>query len=71
MYLEELFHWLMTVVDSLPLEDKYKDESFKAAVDHVASCLMVNSSLVSYIVCYLSPWPVLYRNFCAGAIFHC
>lgn len=41
MYLEELFHWLMTVVDSLPLEDIYKDTAFKNATDHVASCLMV------------------------------
>lgn len=46
MYLEELFHWLMTVVDSLPLEEKYKDEAFKSAVDHVAECLLVNSSLL-------------------------
>ncbi|KAF9520715.1 hypothetical protein BS47DRAFT_1323341 [Hydnum rufescens UP504] len=40
MYMEELYHWLMTVVDSLPLEDKYKDQAFKAAFDHVSSCLM-------------------------------
>jgi hypothetical protein len=39
--MEELYHWLMTVVDSLPLEDKYKDQAFKAAFDHVSSCLMV------------------------------
>jgi len=42
LYLEELFHWLMTVVDSLPLEDLYKDTAFKNATDHVASCLMVS-----------------------------
>ncbi|KAF8323410.1 exocyst complex component, sec15 subunit [Clavulina sp. PMI_390] len=40
MYLEELYHWLMTVVDSLPLEEKYKAGAFKAAVDHVASYLL-------------------------------
>lgn len=39
--MEELYHWLMTVVDSLPLEDKYKDQAFKAAFDHVAECLSV------------------------------
>ena len=45
MYLKELFHWLMTVVDSLPLEDKYKDGAFKAAMDHVANSLMVRASV--------------------------
>jgi hypothetical protein len=50
MYLEELFHWLMTVVDSLPLEDKYKDIAFKNATDYVASCLMVSLG-ASYIQC--------------------
>jgi hypothetical protein len=45
MYLEELFHWLMTVVDSLLLDDKYKDAAFKAALDHVAGNLMVRSWL--------------------------
>lgn len=37
MQMEELYHWLMTVVDSLPLENKYKDQAFKAALDYVAS----------------------------------
>ncbi len=36
MQVEELYHWLMTVVDSLPLESKYKDQAFKAALDYVA-----------------------------------
>ncbi|KAF8341518.1 exocyst complex component, sec15 subunit [Cantharellus anzutake] len=37
MQMEELYHWLMTVIDSLPLENKYKDQAFKAALDYVAS----------------------------------
>lgn len=56
MYLEELFHWLMTVVDSLPLEEKYKDGAFKAALDHVATSLMVRSMLLIYRVACLETY---------------
>ena len=46
--MEELYHWLMSVVDSLPLEEKYKDQAFKAAFDHVANCLMVRPAGFQY-----------------------
>ena len=41
MYLFELAHWLATVVDSLVVQDAYKDEAYKAAVQYIADCLMV------------------------------
>ena len=51
MYLFELAHWLATVVDSLVVQDAYKDEAYKAAVQYIADCLMVLSfSLWMYIL---------------------
>ena len=43
MYLYELAHWLATVVDSLVVQDGYKDEAYKAAVGYIADGLMVSS----------------------------
>ncbi|KIJ70132.1 hypothetical protein HYDPIDRAFT_172026 [Hydnomerulius pinastri MD-312] len=40
MYLYELVNWLTTVVDSLAIEDTYKDEAYKGAVGYIAECLM-------------------------------
>ncbi|KAH8113224.1 exocyst complex component, sec15 subunit [Phellopilus nigrolimitatus] len=40
MYLYELAHWLATVVDSLVVQNAYKDEAYKAAVQYIADCLM-------------------------------
>ncbi|EGO02172.1 hypothetical protein SERLA73DRAFT_177975 [Serpula lacrymans var. lacrymans S7.3] len=40
MYLFELVHWLTTVVDSLVIEETYKDEAYKGAVAYIAECLM-------------------------------
>ena len=42
MYLYELAHWLATVVDSLVVQESYKDEAYKAAVDYIADCLMAS-----------------------------
>lgn len=43
MYLYELAHWLATVVDSLVVQEQYKDEAYKAAVQYIAECLIVSS----------------------------
>ncbi|THH11729.1 hypothetical protein EW145_g467 [Phellinidium pouzarii] len=40
MYLYELAHWLATVVDSLVVQDAYKNEAYKAAVQYIAECLL-------------------------------
>ncbi|KZT29334.1 exocyst complex subunit Sec15-like protein [Neolentinus lepideus HHB14362 ss-1] len=40
VYLYELFNWLTTVLDSLIIKDVYKDESYRGAVNYIASCLM-------------------------------
>ncbi|KDQ20586.1 hypothetical protein BOTBODRAFT_26590 [Botryobasidium botryosum FD-172 SS1] len=40
MYLYELVNWLVTVVDSLVLDEKYKDAAFKSALEHVAHWFM-------------------------------
>lgn len=42
MYLFELAHWLSTVVDSLVVQDAYKDDAYRIAVSYVADCLMVS-----------------------------
>ena len=42
MYLYELAHWLATVVDSLVVQESYKDEAYKAAVNYIADCLMAS-----------------------------
>jgi hypothetical protein len=39
-YLNELLRWLTTVVDTLQLEDSYKDTAYRAALEHVAGCFM-------------------------------
>lgn len=44
MYLYELVNWLMTIVDSLQLDERYKDEAYKAALQHVATSLAVRVS---------------------------
>lgn len=41
MYLYELVNWLTTVVDSLVVKERYKDEAYKGAVGYIAQCLMV------------------------------
>jgi hypothetical protein len=41
MYLYELVNWLTTVVDSLAVEEKYRDTAYKAALEHVSACFMV------------------------------
>lgn len=41
MYLYELVNWLTTVVDSLVIKETYKDKAFSAAVDYLASNLIV------------------------------
>ncbi|KAG1752614.1 exocyst complex subunit Sec15-like-domain-containing protein [Suillus paluster] len=40
MYLYELINWLTTVVDSLVIEEVYKDEAYRGAVGYIAECLM-------------------------------
>ncbi|GBE80029.1 hypothetical protein SCP_0212310 [Sparassis crispa] len=40
MYLYELVNWLTTVVDSLIIEDAYKQEAYRGAVDYIADCFM-------------------------------
>jgi len=40
MYLYELVNWLTTVVDSLAIEETYKDEAYRGAVAYIAECLM-------------------------------
>ncbi|KAH7931199.1 exocyst complex subunit Sec15-like protein [Leucogyrophana mollusca] len=40
MYLYELVNWLMTVVDSLVIQEVYKDEAYKGAVAYIAECMM-------------------------------
>ena len=42
MYLYELAHWLATVVDSLVVQEQYKNEAYKAAVQYIADCLIVS-----------------------------
>ena len=66
MYMEELYHWLMTVVDSLPLDDKYKDQAFKAAFDHVANCLMVCRPVFHYAQVRRSTDVSIYKDFLFG-----
>lgn len=41
MYLYELVNWLTTVVDSLAIQEEYKDEAYRGAVAYIAECLMV------------------------------
>lgn len=45
MYLYELVNWLTTVVDSLALQDTYKEEAYKGAIGYIAECFMVRSPL--------------------------
>ncbi|KIP10689.1 hypothetical protein PHLGIDRAFT_494456 [Phlebiopsis gigantea 11061_1 CR5-6] len=40
MYLYELVNWLTTVVDTLVIQDAYKDDAYKSAVDYLADCLI-------------------------------
>lgn len=40
MYLYELMNWLTTVVDSLAIEESYKDDAYKAAIGYIAESLM-------------------------------
>lgn len=47
MYLYELVNWLTTVVDSLVVKEKYKDEAYKGAVAYIAQCLMVRCFMLS------------------------
>ena len=47
MYLFELAHWLSTVVDSLVVQDAYKDEAYRIAVRYVADCLLVSPFVVA------------------------
>lgn len=49
MYLYELVNWLTTVVDSLVVKERYKDEAYKGAVGYIAQCLMVRSCLVPFL----------------------
>ena len=53
MYLFELAHWLATVVDSLVVQDAYKDEAYKAAVQYIADCLMVPFLSLHECISYL------------------
>ncbi|KZS98038.1 exocyst complex component sec15 subunit [Sistotremastrum niveocremeum HHB9708] len=39
MYLYEMVNWLTTVVDSLAIQERYKDEAYKSAIDYVAERL--------------------------------
>jgi exocyst complex component 6 len=41
MYLYELVNWLTTVVDSLQINDSYKDEAYRAATAYIAQSFMV------------------------------
>jgi hypothetical protein len=45
MQLDELINWLTTVVDSLAIQEQYKDEAYKAAFEHIADTLIVGSPL--------------------------
>lgn len=47
MYLYELVNWLVTVVDSLMLDEQYKDTAFKDALEHVAHWFMVRSPRIT------------------------
>lgn len=49
MYLEELVHWLTTVVDSLPLEEAYLDQAYRSALKHVANNWMVSTDSTGLI----------------------
>jgi len=40
MYLYELVNWLTTVVDSLQINDSYKDEAYRAATAYIAQSFM-------------------------------
>jgi hypothetical protein len=42
MYLYELVNWLTTVVDSLAIQEAYKDEAYRGAVSYIAECLIVS-----------------------------
>lgn len=42
MQLDELINWLTTVVDSLAIQEQYKDEVYKAAFEHIADTLIVS-----------------------------
>lgn len=45
MQLDELIGWLTTVVDSLAIQEQYKDEAYKAAFEYIADTLIVSNSL--------------------------
>jgi hypothetical protein len=51
MYLDELLNWLMTVVDTMALEEVYKNGAYRAALEHVAGCFMVSSVVHSLSLC--------------------
>jgi len=53
MYLYELVNWLTTVVDSLQINDSYKDEAYRAATAYIAQSFMVRS--VPFLVLPTSP----------------
>ncbi|KAF5363967.1 hypothetical protein D9756_000396 [Leucocoprinus leucothites] len=40
MQLDELIGWLTTVVDSLAIQEQYKDEAYKGAFEYIADTLM-------------------------------
>ncbi|XP_006460327.1 hypothetical protein AGABI2DRAFT_184813 [Agaricus bisporus var. bisporus H97] len=60
MQLDELINWLTTVVDSLAIQEQYKDEVYKAAFEHIADTLiecltgrdidMINENAISNIL---------------------
>lgn len=41
-YLYELVNWLTTVIDSLSIKEKYKEEAYKGALGYIVECLMVS-----------------------------
>lgn len=62
MYLDELLNWLMTVVDTMVLEEVYKDGAYRAALEHVAGCFMVCFQPCVYR--FRGRLTGIYRTFC-------